>query len=171
MVTEAVQLERAAAPPAEWAFLPPWDGEQGTLWQVWMRERGVAYWLMKAAVKFVNSVGRREAALRGRDWQDITSPFPLEEGGTFTERDRAEDLCRIARLAGKAATICPVIIGRAYSVERVEAAGEFDPFKTFDFSATEAVREQAKHMLIPIEHWEQVKSYFTGISETAKPRL
>lgn len=150
---------RVAAPPAEWAFLPPWDGEAGTLWQVWMRDRGAAYRLMKWAVRAVNFVGRVEARLRGRRWHKIANPHPLEEGGTFAERAQAEDLCRIARAAGKSATICPVVIGRAYPVERVEAAGEFDPFAGFDFSATDAVKRQADRLLVPVATVRALNDY------------
>src|SRR5688500_4534276 len=97
MATVATRLDaRASAAPAEWAVLPAWDGEAGTLWQVWMREKGAAYWLMKGAVKVANFIGPLEARLRGKKWVEITNPHALEDGGTYAERHGAEDRCRIA---------------------------------------------------------------------------
>lgn len=144
---ETIRADTQTA-PAEWAYLPPWDGEQGTLWQVWMRDRGLVYWLMKGASKVANLIGPIEARLRGREWHPVTNHQPLEEGGAWAERHVAEDRCRIAYRAGKAATISPVVIGRAYPDETVRAAGEFDPFKTFDFGATEAVKGQARYEMV-----------------------
>lgn len=162
MATAADSIRRPTnTAPAEWALLPPWDGEEGTLWQVWMRDKGAVYWLMKGYVGLANFVGRREARLRRRVWHAVTNPHPLEEGGTFSDRLRAEDLCRIAHRAGKAATITPVVIGRCYPVERVAAAGDFDPFKTFDFSATEAVKSQAAHILFPVEQMRLLNENLT----------
>jgi hypothetical protein len=171
MATAAVRLDaQARTPPAEWAVLPPYDGQTGTLWQAWFREKGAAYWLMKACVWLVNFVGRWEARLRGRVWHRITNPHALEDGGTFETRDEAEDRCRLAFLAGKAATICPVVIGRSYPDERVQAAGDFNPFEAYDFSATEAVKEQARHVLVDVDTLREITATLTARNLT-RPQI
>jgi len=168
MAATAQVISAPQTAPAEWAYLPPYDGEQGTLWQVWMREKGMGYWLMRCAVRLANVTARLEARLRGRPSpHPITNPNALEDGGAYVERGQAEDLCRIAYRAGKAATICPVIVGRAYSVERVKAAGDFDPFKAFDFSATEAVKSQARYVLVPARELEELRAILTGTEPRA----
>jgi len=152
MVTEALRLT-AEARPVGWAALLPYDGEQGTLWQVWMRERGAGYWLLRWATRLANLL-RRSAPL--------SNPNGLEDGGTYRTLEEAEDFCRIVhRDTGgrKAVTISPVVVGRAFPVRPERARGDrpFDPFTVFDFSATEAVKEQARHVLITVEEWEEAK--------------
>lgn len=177
MVAQAAKLERArTARPTEWDALMPYDGERGTLWQVWMRRKGLAYWVMRYAAKLARLCCRIERAL-GRDAPpSVINPNALEDGGTFATEDEAKDLCRIyeAKYPGwYALTYTPVLIGRAYRPEPVQAAGDryFDPFMTFDFSATDAVKEQANHILLSVDDARRIASRLTGITEMAEPRL
>lgn len=163
MATTAAQLESArATAPAEWTYLPPWDGEQGTLWQVWGRPKGPAYWLMRYATRASNFLIRLERRL-GRDVEEITNPNGLEDFGTVETEERARDLGRIiyAERKGRySVTYTPVMVGRVYPMEPVLAAGDkrFDPFRVFDFSATDAVREQARHVLVDAREFARLKS-------------
>lgn len=175
MSAVATRLDaQARTPPAEWALLPPYDGEAGTLWQAWARERGPGYWLMRYATRLANHINRVEGVLRRRPFQRITNNNALEDGGTYQTRGEAEDYCRIVRRdtqGRKRATISPVIVGRAYSVERVQAAGDFDPFKTFDFSATEAVKEQARHVLVSVDTLNEITAALTNARNRARPAV
>jgi hypothetical protein len=147
MATAALQLEgaRATVEPVEWealALLPP---EELAGWRVWRRQKGPGYWLMRYATK----LARRLDA-------DVVNPNGLQDCGTVRTREEARDLCRIAHKAGGgrwAVTYEPVMVGRVHSLRTELNRGDrrFDPFKVFDFSATEAVREQARSVLVDAE--------------------
>jgi len=168
MVADALQL-KANARPVSWATLPLYDGEAGTLWQVWMRDRGPGYWLMRLAAKLSNLLSA----------EPISNPNGLEDGGIYPSIEQAEDFCRIVhRETGgrKAVTVSPVVVGRAFPVRPVFAKGDrrFDPFSVYDFSATEAVKEQARHILVPVDEWEEVKrtrAILAGAFESVEPYL
>lgn len=164
MAAVAKALASPKTRPASWDVLMPDDGS-GVLWQVWMRRKGPGYWLMRYATRLARLLGA-----------PVTNPNALEDGGTFKTEGEARDLCRIAhgRTGGRyAVTYTPVLVGRAYPLTPVVAAGDryFDPFKVFDFSATDAVREQARHVLVSVDELDELRAILTGTRETVRPRL
>jgi hypothetical protein len=173
MAATVAQLDRArTARPKAWDTLLP--SEEGGPWQVWVRRKGPGYWLMRYATRLSRLLG-----------EDVSNPNGMEEGGTVETEDEARDLCRIIyeRAGGRyAVTYTPLVVGRVYPFEGVLAAGDkrfkpprrFDPFKVFDFSATDAVREQARHVLISVDELREIRetrAILTGALPTAEPRL
>src|SRR5919205_6107 len=154
MAALAERLTRANVRPAEWDALMPDDGGR-VPWQVWMRRKGAGYWLMRWATRLARRLGA-----------DVSNPNGIEEAGTFWTEAEAQDLCRIIHqvTGGRyAVTYDPVIVGRAYPLKsliapRDERLKPFDPFKTFDFSATDAVNEQARHVLVSVDELEKIAS-------------
>jgi hypothetical protein len=150
VATEAQRLTLApAARPVEWDAIMPAD--PAVKWQVWMREKGPGYWLMRYATRLARCLGA-----------NVTNPNALEDGGAFDTEDEARELCRIVfeRTRGRyAVTYTPLVIGRAYPVERVMCKGDryFDPFKRFDYSATEDVKRQARYALVDLAELEAVR--------------
>lgn len=141
----------------------PDEGER-IPWQVWTRKKGPGYWLMRWATKVSRLLGA-----------DVSNPNGIEEPATFWTEEEAKDLCRLIhqRFGGRyAATYGPVVVGRVHPFESVKAVGDkrFDPFQAFDFSATDAIREQARHVLISVDTLEQLTSDLTGIGKLMRPR-
>lgn len=150
MATVAAQLERTAR-PAEWDVLMPAEGEP-VPWQVWTRRKGAGYWLMRWATRLARLLGA-----------DVSNPNGIEEAGAFWTEDEAKDLCRLIhrQTGGRyAVTYGPVVVGRVHPLKAVKAVGDkrFAPFKVFDFGATAAVKEQARHILVRVEEWEEVQA-------------
>jgi hypothetical protein len=133
-----------------------------------MRRKGAGYWLMRLATRLARLLGA-----------DVSNPNGIEEAGTFWTEDEAQDLCRIIyRETGGAyaVTYDPVLVGRAYGVKSVIAPRDcrwrtFDPFKAFDFSATDAVKEQARHVLVSVADLEEIRRHLTGTREMVRPRV
>jgi hypothetical protein len=157
MSTIARHIPRATTRPAEWDALLP--SEEGGPWQVWMRKKGPGYWLMRWSTRLARLLGA-----------DVSNPNGIEEGGVVETEDEARDLCRIIYRATQgryAVTYDRIIVGRVFSVKSVIAPrdqrwGTFDPFKVFDFSATEAVKEQAKHELVSVDLMNEVRAILSG---------
>jgi hypothetical protein len=157
MAASALQLEgaRAAAEPAEWEALVLAPPEELAGWRVWRRRKGPGYRLMRWATK----LSRFLDGLRHGGHSDVVNPNGLQDVGTVRTREEARDLCRIAHEGGKwAVTYEPVMVGRVHPLRTELARGDrrFDPFKVFDFSATDAVREQARHALVDAERFERL---------------
>jgi hypothetical protein len=170
MATVAAKLEsQVTTRPAEWDVLMPSEGER-VPWQVWTRRKGAGYWLMRWATKLCAAVVRVERIF-GRDVPDAPSnPNGLEEPATFWTEEEAKDLCRIIyqRFGGRmAVTYGPLVVGRVHPFEYVKAVGDrpFDPFKAFDFSATDAVKEQARHVLVPVDDVRDLHGYLARMAE------
>jgi hypothetical protein len=168
MATAALQLSKATTRPAAWDALVSRPPEELAGWRVWRRRKGAGYWLMRWATK-----------LARRFDPEVTNPNGLEDCGTVKTVEECEDLCRIAYKEGGgkwAVTYEPVMVGRVHALKtQMRAKGDrrFDPFKVFDFSATEAVREQARHRLISVEEWEEVQATKAILSGAMKsePRV
>ena len=170
MSAVADRFPRATTRPAEWDVLLPDEGERVPC-QVWMRRKGPGYWLMRWATRLARLLGA-----------DVSNPNGIEEAGTVETEEEAKDLCRIIyqKTGGRyAVTYDPVIVGRVFPLEAVIAPHDrrwrpFDPFKVFDFSATEAVKEQARHKLITVDEWKEMqatKAILSGALTSAEPRL
>lgn len=162
MSVEAIHIPRATSRPVEWDALMPEEGER-IPWQVWTRKKGPGYWLMRWATKVSRLLG-----------EDVSNPNGIEEPATFWTEEEAKDLCRIIHRETKgryAVTYGPVVVGRVHPLKSVKAVGDkrFDPFKTYDFSATDAVKEQARHILVDVEDWRRILSDLTDIRDIARP--
>jgi hypothetical protein len=104
----------------------------------------------------------------------VSNPNGIEEAAAFWTEEEARDLCRLIyeQTGGAyAVTYGPVVVGRVHPLTSVPAIGDkrFDPFAAFDFSATEAVKEQARHVLVSVDDLRQLTSDLTGIRDTARP--
>jgi hypothetical protein len=136
-----------------------------------MRPKGAGYYILRYATRLARFSWEVERRLGRKDLPPKpTNPNGLEEAGTVATEDEAQDLCRIIHRATKgryAVTYTPLVVGRVYPFESVMAAGDryFDPFKEFDFSATDAVKEQAKHVLVSVDDLKQL----TSLTDTRKP--
>jgi hypothetical protein len=164
-MAEAVErlAHLASARPAAWDTLLPSDPE--VKWQVWTREKGPGYWLMRYATRLARLLGA-----------NVTNPNALEDGGTFHTEDEARELCRLLheKTRGRyAVTYAPVVLGRAYPVERVVCKGDryFDPFRRFDYSATEDVKEQARYALVDLERLAALEAKIERISAGVRAAL
>lgn len=161
MSTAAIHLEsaRASHEPVEWdalALVPP---EELAGWRVWRRKKGPSYWLMRYATK----VSRWLDELRTGEPSDIVNNNGLQDCGTVKTREEARDLCRAAYKEGGgrwAVTYEPVMVGRVHSLKTEMAKGDrrFNPFRVFDFSATEAVKEQARYVLVDSERLKRMSA-------------
>jgi hypothetical protein len=166
MATAALQLSEARTRPAAWDALVSHPPEELAGWRVWRRRRGAGYWLMRWATK-----------LARRFDPEVTNPNGMEDCGTVATVEECEDLCRIAFKAGGgkwAVTYEPVIVGRVHALStQMSAKGDrrFDPFKVFDFSATDAVKEQARHVLVSVDDLKQLTSDLTGIRQMTRPHV
>jgi hypothetical protein len=164
MAASAAHLERSAtARPAEWGALMPSD--EGGPWQVWMRKKGAGYWLMRWATRLARLLGA-----------DVSNPNGLEEAGAVETEDEARDLCRLIhqKTGGRyAVTYDRVVVGRVFPVESLIAPldrgwGSYDPFRAFDFSATDAVREQARHELVDAGELARLREQDAILSKIAE---
>jgi hypothetical protein len=165
---------RAAVEPAEWSALYPDDPD--TKWQVWYRETGPGYWLMRYAARLANLLCRVEGALGREAPAAVANPNALEDGGTWHTREDAREVCRIvyAHFGGRVAvTYTPVLLGRGYPLKRVTAAGDryFDPFKVFDFSATDAAKEQVRSVLVDERQLQALHEALGERGETVVGRM
>lgn len=139
----------ASAEPVEWEALASVPPEELAGWRVWRRQKGPGYWLMRWATRVSRLL---DGLWHGRP-SDIVNNNGLQDVGTVRTREECRDLCRIAYKRGGgrwAVTYEPVMVGRVHSLETELNRGDrrFDPFRVFDFSATEAVKEQARHTLV-----------------------
>jgi hypothetical protein len=171
----AQRVPRATVRPAEWDALMPDDGER-IPWQVWMRWKGSGYWIHRWATKLARFTSRVERALGREVPPCIGNPNGLEEPATVWTEGEAQDLCRLIRQKyGRrmAVTYGPLLVGRVHPFESVKAVGDqkFDPFGVYDFSATDAVNKQARHMLITVEEYEQTRAILTGALAKPEPRV
>lgn len=140
----------------------PEEGER-IPWQVWTREKGPGYWLMRWATKVSRLLGA-----------DVSNPNGIEEPAAFWTEEEAKDLCRLIhqRFEGRyAVTYGPVVVGRVHPFESVKAVGDkrFDPFKVFDFSATDAVKEQARHVLVSVDTLQEITAALTDAQRQTRP--
>lgn len=174
-ILESLTTSPTTARPAAWDALMPEEGER-IPWQVWMRWKGSAYWVHRWATKLARFTAEVERRL-GRDVpQPVGNPNGLEEPATVWTEEEAKDLCRLIyrEYGGRmAVTYGPLLVSRVHPFRSVKAVGDkkFDPFRVFDFSATEAVKEQARHMLITVDEYEEVRAILTGALKKPEPRV
>jgi hypothetical protein len=177
MATAAARLSSPARTrPTAWDALMPSEEGERIPWQVWMRRKGAGYWLMRWATKLCRLTVKVERLL-GRDVPDAPpNPNGLEEPATVWSEDEAKDVCRIVyrNFGGRVAvTYGPLLVGRVHPFAHVKAGGDrrfkvgrsFNPFETYDFSATDAVKEQATRVLVDVSYLDELRAILTGALE------
>lgn len=121
------------------------DGQ--VLWQVWAREKGAAYFIMRWAAK-----------LSRLFHSDVTNQNGLEDCGTWDSEGKAKEVCHaiVKNSQGrKAVTYRPVFVNQGYPFTRCPAKGErhFNPFQLWEYRPPMMeARTQARFRLVDSTH-------------------
>lgn len=170
MATIAAHL-KSSARPVEWDTLLP--SEQGVPWQVWVRSKGSGYWVFRWATKLARITSRLERALGRRVPDVISNPNGLEEPVAVESEVEAREAAKLFYevYGGRVAvTYGPVVVGAVHPLESVPAVGDkpFDPFRTYDFSSTAAVRERSRLALVDVRELYRLRELDEWVPRLAK---
>ena len=151
----------------------PAEDAQG-LFQVYKRETGPAYWILRWACKLARLAQHVEWWLRSTPQAErfeVTNPNGVERQGLWDSEGKAIAECEwLKRVSGGRAAVGyeKVLVNRTTGYERRHMKGLTDPTRWVAKGALSTAR--ARYTFVDVEDLREIESSLTDIRKLARPR-